>query len=58
MNFKFSASDLEGWDELKSLKVTYRRVHSQLEGTYYDGIQYWIRWYERPGSAKDSGENF
>lgn len=58
MNFKFSASDLEGWDELKSLKVTYRRVHSQLEGTYYDGIQYWIRWYERPGSAKDSGENY
>lgn len=50
-NINLSASDINGYDELKDIIFTYQRVHASANGTKYEGRQYKLK-FSQESSAK------
>ena len=46
MYINLLGSDIEGFDELKTLKYTYRHIHSYGSGTLYKGVQWYLQYKE------------
>lgn len=52
-NINLPETELDGYDELKSLVFTYQRIHAYAEGKKYNGIQYRLKFSQASFSQSE-----
>lgn len=57
-NVYFNVPPSSAYDELYSLKFTWRRIHTILKGTYYDGRQESVTWEQKGGTEKNGCQSY